>query len=87
MIFRAYITADQLTKIKNGQQVQVCADFGKEEYKCYEGAISWISTKSEFTPKTIQTRNERANLVYAVKVMVKNDGYLKIGQYGFLKIK
>lgn len=87
MIFRAYITADQLTKIKNGQQVQVCADFGKEEYKCYEGTISWISTKSEFTPKTIQTRNERANLVYAVKVMVKNDGYLKIGQYGFLKIK
>lgn len=87
MIFRAYITADQLTQIKNGQEVQVFADFGKDEYKPYDGTITWISSKSEFTPKTIQTKDERANLVYAVKVMVKNDGYLKIGQYGFLKIK
>jgi HlyD family secretion protein len=87
MILRAYITADQLTRIKNGQQVQVFTDFGKDEYKFYDGVITWISSKSEFTPKTIQTRNERANLVYAVKVLVKNDGYLKIGQYGFLKIK
>lgn len=87
MIFRAYITADQLTRVKPGQQVQVFADFGKDEYKPCDGTITWISSKSEFTPKTIQTRDERANLVYAVKVMVKNDGYLKIGQYGFLKIK
>ncbi|MDD2284121.1 MAG: HlyD family efflux transporter periplasmic adaptor subunit [Paludibacter sp.] len=87
MIFRAYITADQLTQVKADQQVQIFADFGKDEYKSYDGTITWISSKSEFTPKTIQTRDERANLVYAVKVKVKNDGYLKIGQYGFLKIK
>jgi len=87
MIFRAYITADQLSQIKAGQKVQIFADYGEDEAKPYDGVITWISSKSEFTPKTIQTRDERANLVYAVKVLVKNDGYLKIGQYGFLKIK
>lgn len=86
MILKAYITADLITKIKTGQKVQVFADFGEDEYKPYKGVITWISSKSEFTPKTIQTRDERANLVYAVKVLVKNDGYLKIGQYGFLKV-
>lgn len=86
MLFRAYITADQLSKVKAGQQVQVLADYGADELKSYEGTITWISSKSEFTPKTIQTRDERANLVYAVKVVVQNDGYLKIGQYGYLKI-
>jgi HlyD family secretion protein len=86
MIFRAYITADQLSQIKSGQKVQVFADYKEDEAKPYDGIITWISSKSEFTPKTIQTRDERANLVYAVKVLVKNDGYLKIGQYGFLKI-
>lgn len=84
MILRAYITNEQLTQIKIGQKVTVTADFG-EEQKQYEGIISWVSAKSEFTPKTIQTRNERANLVYAIKVSVKNDGYLKIGMYGNVK--
>jgi len=83
LYLRAYITADQLSHIKLGQSVQVFADFG-EENKKYSGVVTWISDKSEFTPKGIQTRNERANLVYAVKVAVKNDGYLKIGQYGEL---
>lgn len=87
MIFRAYITADQLSQIKAGQKVQVMADYGEDETKPYDGVITWISSKSEFTPKTIQTRDERANLVYALKVLVKNDGYLKIGQYGYLKVK
>lgn len=79
---RAYITADQLTTIKLGQAVQVYSDFGSSEQRQYEGKIEWISSKAEFTPKTIQTRDERANLVYAVKIAVGNDGYLKIGMYG-----
>lgn len=77
MIFRAYITSDLLTKLKIGQEVKVFADFG-EETRVYKGKIEWISSKSEFTPKTIQTKDERANLVYAVKIAVKNDGFLKI---------
>jgi len=80
MIFRAYLTSDQLTKIKIGQEVKVFADFG-EETREYNGKVEWISSKSEFTPKTIQTQDERANLVYAIKVGIKNDGYLKIGMY------
>ena len=86
MTLRAYVTADQLTKIKLGQSVKVYSDFGKDEAREYNGTITWISDKSEFTPKTVQTRDERANLVYAVKVEVKNDGYLKIGMYGNFKI-
>lgn len=82
MILRAYITADQLTQIKIGQKVKVTADFGKDKSHNYQGTIAWISDKAEFTPKTIQTRDERANLVYAVKIDVKNDGLLKIGMYG-----
>ena len=82
MILRAYVTSSQLTKLKIGQQVKVGADFGEEEIREYKGTISWISSKSEFTPKTIQTQDERANLVYAVKIKVNNDGYLKIGMYG-----
>jgi len=85
MILRAYVTNDQLTLIKMGQKVKVSADSGKDEMKEYEGFISWISGKAEFTPKTIQTRDERANLVYAVKISVKNDGLLKIGMYGNVK--
>ena len=81
MILRAYVTADQVTKLKIGQKVKVYVDYGKEERKEYDGTVSWISSESEFTPKTIQTRDERANLVYAVKINVKNDGLLKIGQY------
>jgi HlyD family secretion protein len=82
MILRAYVTSGQLTKLKIGQQVKIFADFGKDEVREYKGNIEWISSKSEFTPKTIQTQDERANLVYAVKIKVKNDGYLKIGMYG-----
>ena len=83
---RAYITTDQLSRVKIGQSVKVMSEYGDRGYREYEGAISWISDKSEFTPKTVQTRNERTNLVYAVKVSVKNDGYLKIGMYGGMKI-
>ncbi len=82
MFLRAYITADQITKMKIGQQIKVYADFGEKERKEYPGTVTWIADKAEFTPKTIQTRNERANLVYAVKIAVKNDGYLKKGMYG-----
>jgi HlyD family secretion protein len=79
---KAYTTGDHLSQIKTGQAVEVRIDQGKNEFKKYTGTISWISSKSEFTPKTIQTKNERANLVYAIKVRVKNDGFLKIGMYG-----
>lgn len=79
---RAYISGTQLSQIKQGQKVSVRIDDGKKSYKTYSGNISWISDKSEFTPKTIQTKDERANLVYAMKVRVKNDGFLKIGMYG-----
>lgn len=85
MILRAYITSDQLTQLKIGQTVKVFADFG-EGAREYPGTVSWVSGKAEFTPKTIQTKNERANLVYAVKIVVKNDGYLKIGMYGQVKL-
>jgi HlyD family secretion protein len=85
MNLRAYITADQLAKIKLGQTVEVNAELGSKDNKAYKGTIIWISSKSEFTPKTIQTRDERANLVYAVKVSVKNDGILKIGMYGGIR--
>lgn len=84
LYLRAYITASQLSQIKLGQSVRVFADYD-DSYKEYTGTLTWISDKAEFTPKGIQTKDERANLVYAVKVAVKNDGYLKIGQYGELK--
>ncbi|HEX7847078.1 MAG TPA: HlyD family efflux transporter periplasmic adaptor subunit, partial [Chitinophagaceae bacterium] len=83
---RAYVTGTQLPTIKLGQQVKVMIDQGKKKYKEYPGTIIWISDKAEFTPKTIQTKEERANLVYAIKVKVKNDGYLKIGMYGEVKL-
>jgi HlyD family secretion protein len=79
---RAYITGVQLPQVRLGQQVKVLVDKGEDEYKEYPGAVTWISDKAEFTPKTIQTKEERANLVYAMKIKVKNDGYLKIGMYG-----
>jgi len=85
MTLKAYITSNQLTQIKLGQEVKVFADYG-DDYREYKGKVTWISSKSEFTPKTIQTRDERANLVYAIKVMVKNDDFLKIGMYGQIKI-
>ncbi len=83
---RAYVTGVQLSIIKLGQQVKVMIDQGEKKYKEYTGTIVWISDKAEFTPKTIQTKEERANLVYAIKVKVKNDGLLKIGMYGEVKL-
>lgn len=82
LYLRAYITADQLSTLKLGQTVRVYADYGAADRREYPGIITWISDKSEFTPKGIQTKDERANLVYAIKIAVKNDGFLKIGQYG-----
>ena len=82
LTLRAYITNDQLSKIKLNQKVKVQVDQGKKDYRAYEARISWITNKAEFTPKSIQTKDERANLVYAIKVKVKNDGFLKIGMYG-----
>ena len=79
---RAYITGDQFTSIKLGQKVKVLVDDPSGKMKEYDGTVTWINDKAEFTPKTIQTKDERANLVYAVKISVKNDGYLKIGMYG-----
>lgn len=82
LVLRAYITGDQLHQVKIDQAVKVYTDDGKGGFKETNGVITWINDKAEFTPKTIQTKNERANLVYAIKVSVKNDGYLKIGMYG-----
>jgi len=82
MFLRAYVTSVQLQHIKIGQQVKVFADYGDGGKKGYDGTVSWISSRSEFTPKTILTDDERADLVYAVKVAVKGDGYIKIGMYG-----
>jgi len=84
---RAYITGTQLSEVKLGQTIKVLVDDGAEKYKEFPGTITWVSDKAEFTPKTIQTKDERANLVYAMKVKVKNDGYLKIGMYGEVKFK
>ena len=86
MTLRAYITGTQLSQVKLKQPVTVLVDDGKENYRSYPGVITWISDKAEFTPKTIQTKEERANLVYAIKVKVHNDGYLKIGMYGEVKL-
>ena len=83
---RAYITGVQLGQVKLNQPVKVMIDDGAKKYKEYTGIITWVSDKAEFTPKTIQTKEERANLVYAIKVKVKNDGYLKIGMYGEVKL-
>lgn len=85
MFLRAYVTNDQLAQIKLNDQTTVSVDDGEGGMKSYTGTISWISDKSEFTPKTIQTKNERANLVYALKIAVPNDGFLKIGMYGEVK--
>lgn len=85
MTLRAYINGEQLSQIKLGQKVKVFVDNGEGNQKELSGEIYWISSKAEFTPKTIQTKDERANLVYAIKVKVINDGYLKIGMYGEVK--
>lgn len=85
LILRAYITAAQLSRIKLGQPVSVLVDKNDDGYKTYGGIITWVSDKAEFTPKTIQTKEERANTVYAVKIKVKNDGFLKLGMYAEVK--
>ena len=85
MYIRAYITSMQLKNIKIGQKVKVMADYGNNQKKQYNGTIIWISNRSEFTPKTILTDDERADLVYAVKIQFRNDGYVKIGMYGEVK--
>lgn len=86
VVLRAYITGDQFAKAKLNQKVTVLVDDEDGKYKEYSGTVQWISDKAEFTPKTIQTKDERANLVYAVKIGVKNDGFLKIGMYGEVKL-
>lgn len=83
---RAYFTSAQLADIKLGQQVTVTANFGGDKLYDYPGTVTWISSESEFTPKNIQTQDSRSNLVYAVKIAVKNDGRLKIGGYGNVKL-
>jgi len=85
VILRAYLTNDQQSKVKIGQRVSVLVDDGDKKMRTYEGVVQWVNDKAEFTPKTIQTKEERANLVYAVKIAVKNDGVLKIGMYGEVK--
>lgn len=87
LILRAYISGGQLSSVKLGQPVKVLVDDGDKKYKEYTGVITWIADKAEFTPKTIQTKEERANLVYATKIKVKNDGFLKIGMYGEVKFQ
>lgn len=86
MYLRAYLTSNQLRNVKLGQHVNVLSDYGDGRRKSYPGTVTWISSKSEFTPKTILTDDERANLVYAVKIAVRNDGHLKIGMYGEVKL-
>ena len=85
VFLRAYLTSAQLCALSLGQTVRVYADFGGDKVREYEGKVEWISPKSEFTPKNIQTADERENLVYAVKVAVRNDGYIKLGMYGGIK--
>ncbi len=82
LILRAYITADILTQVKVGDTATVLADYGKSGTKKYEGRVVWISDEAEFTPKTIPSRDERTNLVYATKISIKNDGYIRKGMYG-----
>ena len=82
IFLRAYVGGEQLSNVKLGQQVKVYADEGADGRREYAGRVTWISGQAEFTPKTIQTRDERTNLVYAVKIAVENDGLLKLGMYG-----
>ena len=86
MTLRAYITSTQLAKVRVGQRVKVFADYGNDTRHTYEGTVTWISPKAEFTPKSILTDDERADQVYAVKVSVKNNGYIRIGMYGEVKL-
>ena len=82
---RAYVTSAQLKSVMLGQKAKVYADYGGGQQQEYVGKVAWISSRSEFTPKTIVTDDERADLVYAVKILIKNDGRVKIGMYGEVK--
>ena len=84
---RAYFTSDQLADLQIGRNMTVTADFGGDKQYDYPGRIVWIASESEFTPKTVQTRDTRANLVYAVKIAVENDGRLKLGMYGEVRLR
>ena len=87
MVLRAYVTASMLSRLRLGQGAKVLVDFGDKENKKYAGKVEWISATSEFTPKTAQTKDDRASLVYAIKVAVRNDGFLKIGMYGKARLE
>lgn len=87
MTLRAYMSGSQLPNVKVGQNVTVFIDAGQDASRTLTGTVTWISEKAEFTPKTIQTKDERANLVYAMKISVKNDGYIKMGMYGEVMFK
>lgn len=87
VFLRAYVPGSVVSRIKLGQKAVVYADDGSEGYRRYDGRVTWISDQAEFTPKTIQTRDERANLVYAVKIAVRNDGGIKLGMYGEVVFK
>ncbi len=87
LFLRVYVTGNQLPVIKLNQDVLVLTDDGSGNYKETAGKITWINDKAEFTPKTIQTKDERANLVYAIKIALKNEGEFKIGMYGEVKFK
>jgi HlyD family secretion protein len=86
MTLRAYFSADQLPQLRIGQNVEVLIDEDETTNRSLQGRVSWVSEQAEFTPKTIQTKNERVNLVYAVKIRVKNDGSLKIGMPGEVRL-
>lgn len=85
MYLRAYVTSAQLSRVRIGQTATVYADYGGGQRRKYAGRVTWISSKAEFTPKTILTDDERADLVYAVKIAVKGDSGIKIGMYGEVK--
>ncbi len=82
MELKTYISGAQLSEVEIGQEVKVRIDWGENDYREYPGTISWVSGEAEFTPKVIQTKDERVNLVYAMKIQVKNDGKIKIGMPG-----
>ena len=86
MELKAYFDSDQLIRMKIGDEVEVRVDDGDEGIRALRGTISWIASQAEFTPKIIQTREERVNLVYAVKIRVPNDGYLRINMPGEVKL-
>lgn len=87
LTLRAYLTSDLLANVRIGSKVKVFVGSASEKQRNYIGIVEWISSEAEFTPKTIQTRDERANLVYAIKIKVKNDGYLRLGMYGDILLK